>query len=224
MCVDKYEASAWEIPPANTSLIKKVQKSKIATAADLAGATQRGASGNDYGAACPATGNACKDDYAVSIPAVTPSRFLTWFQAAAACRNASKRLATNAEWQAGALGTPDPGTDNGTSDCNIGNIALANTGSRSLCVSDTGAFDMVGNLWEWVEDWGNLASTCANWDAAHGNDITCIGGNGTGGLPGALARGGAFFSGAKAGVFAASGLDSPSVSYDTLGFQCAREL
>jgi hypothetical protein len=83
ICVDKYEASVWEIAPANTSLIKKVQKSKIATAADLAGATQRGATGNDYGVACPATGNGCKNDYAVSIAGVTPAGAISWFQAAA---------------------------------------------------------------------------------------------------------------------------------------------
>ena len=37
VCVDKYEASVWEIAAAETPLIKKVQKSKITAAADLAG-------------------------------------------------------------------------------------------------------------------------------------------------------------------------------------------
>ena len=34
VCVDKYEASVWEIPPSNTALIKKVQQG-TATLADL---------------------------------------------------------------------------------------------------------------------------------------------------------------------------------------------
>jgi hypothetical protein len=42
ICVDKYEASVWEIPPSNLTLIKEVQEGKIDSAADLAGATQRG--------------------------------------------------------------------------------------------------------------------------------------------------------------------------------------
>jgi formylglycine-generating enzyme required for sulfatase activity len=139
-----------------------------------------------------------------------------------ACRNAGKRLATNAEWQAAALGTPDPGTDNGTSDCNISTHTVVNTGSRSSCVSDVGAFDMVGNLWEWVADWGNLATGCQTWDAAHGNDVSCIGGNGTGGLPGALFRGGNFDLGSFAGVFAAVGLFGPTDVGNSIGFRCAR--
>jgi formylglycine-generating enzyme required for sulfatase activity len=223
VCFDKYEASVWEIPAANTKLIKKVQKSKIGSAADLSGATQRGLTTDDYPPACPDTGNGCTDDYAVSIAGVQPSASITWFQAATACRNAGKRLATNAEWQAAALGTPDPGTDNGTSDCNITGTSRVNTGARSSCVSDAGAFDMVGNLWEWVADWGDLSSTCTIWDAVHGNDITCVGGNGTGGIPGALARGGYFKSGTAAGVFAATASE-PSLVTPLVGFRCAHEL
>src|SRR5205085_2914595 len=101
---------------------------------------------------CPITGNGCKDVYAVSIPGVLPAGFLSWFQALAAARNSFKRLPTNAEWQAAALGTPDPGSDNGLTDCNTTTDALSLTGARSNCVSDVGAFDMVGNVWEWVAD------------------------------------------------------------------------
>jgi hypothetical protein len=108
VCLDKYEASVWEIAPANTKVIKQVRKSKVKAAADLTGATQRGVSGDDYGAACPDTANGCKDFYAVSIAGVKPSADLTWFQAVAACRNAGKRLASNQEWQMAALGTLDP--------------------------------------------------------------------------------------------------------------------
>ena len=190
-----------------------------------AGATLRGQSGFDYPPACPDTGNGCKTDYAVSIAGVQPSAYITWFQAQAACRNAGKRLATNAAWQAAALGTPDPGTDNGTSDCNISATGtVSDTGQRNLCVSDVGAFDMVGNLWEWVADWGDLATGCQYWDAAHGNDLSCVGGNGSGGIPGALFRGGGFFDSSNAGVFAANGVYDPSDAIYYVGFRCAREL
>lgn len=227
VCVDKYEASVWEIAPTDIKLIKKIRKSKVTSAADLAGATQRGATTDDYGAGCPDTANGCTDFYAISIAAVTPSAYVTWFQAAAACRNAGKRLATNQEWQMAALGTPDPGTDNGMSDCNISAAGTAvNTGSRSSCVSDTGNFDMVGNLWEWVADLVDLASAgCANWSATFGSDISCLGGSGTNSqLPGALLRGGTFSLGASAGVFAANGSVVPSSATDRIGFRCARAL
>src|SRR5262245_54512061 len=113
-CIDQYEASVWEIPAttpqgkSNAGLISKVQDGK-ATLANLqaGGGIQRGATSDDYGSGCPYTGNGCVDFYAVSTPGMTPSRYLTWFQAVAACRNAGKRLLTNTEWQAAALGTPD---------------------------------------------------------------------------------------------------------------------
>src|SRR5206468_1262216 len=101
--------------------------------------------------------------YAVSIPGVHPSACITWFQAAQACRLSGKRLLTGLEWQRAAAGTPDPGTDNGTSDCNISTGKLLNTGSRAGCKSSWGAFDMVGNAEEWVADWADAALGCTDW-------------------------------------------------------------
>lgn len=221
LCVDKYEASVWETT--DTATIKKIQKGKIASAADLAAATQRGATSDDYGAGCPDNAAGCVDFYAVSVSGVTPSGYITQIQATAACRNAGKRLVTNAEWTAAALGTPDPGTDNGTSDCNVAStFAVANTGSRSLCVSDTGNFDMVGNLHEWVADWVPLSTACPGW-GGFSDDTMCLAGASTTGGPGALVRGGDFDDGANAGVFAVLG-GFPSSSSGGIGFRCAREL
>jgi Sulfatase-modifying factor enzyme 1 len=222
-CVDKYEASVWEIPPANTRLVKNVLKSKVTSAGDMTGGTQRGATGDDYGAGCPDTADGCTDFYAVSIPGVTPSQNITWFQAAAACRNAQKRLATNQEWQMAALGTPDPGTDDGVGDCNISAAgAVLDTGSRDLCVSDTGAFDMVGNVWEWVADWGDQATGNSTWSSTYGNDSSIFGGDGSLSIPGAFLRGGYYGSGTYAGVFAVAS-DAPYDSSFGFGFRCARE-
>jgi len=216
ICVDTYEASVWEIPPASTTLIKKV-KLGIANLADLqaGGAVQRGVDSSvGFGPGCPDTGAGCKNLYAVSIPGVFPSgAAINWFQAAAVCRNSAKRLLTNAEWQVAALGTPDPGTDNGTTDCNIGdgtlNNSVALTGSRSACISDVGAHDMVGNDSEFVADWGSITvqgGTWASWSPAFGGDLSLVGGGGQslstlGFLPAATLRGGFWGQGSFAGVY-----------------------
>ncbi|MGH7429591.1 MAG: hypothetical protein ACREJ4_14720, partial [Candidatus Methylomirabilaceae bacterium] len=131
-CIDTYEASVWKVPPTKPGLIRKIKDGTVALAnltspaAAAAGVVQLGlAAGDLVAAGCPADAAGCKDFYAVSIAGVTPSAFLNWFQAAAAARNSRKRLPSNAEWQAAALGTPDPGTDNGTTDCNITTITFA---------------------------------------------------------------------------------------------------
>ena len=267
-CIDKYEESVWLIDPVNNpGLVNKVQAGK-ATLADLtAGGTlaaiQLGPAnacggvgpGGNYGANFPFTGNWSPIEgsnppspgvYAVSIPGVMPSACLSWFQANQACALSGKRLVGNEEWQRAAAGTPDPGTDNGTTDCNVGTLfpgnavggSPVNTGSRSNCKSAWGVFDMVGNMYEWVADWGDLAPGATNWTAAAGlpgGDESFFGGPGGGcfgtpddcSVPGALMRGGNFegFGGSTyAGVFAVSAMADPTWSDTTsdIGFRCAR--
>jgi sulfatase-modifying factor enzyme 1/collagen triple helix repeat protein len=222
ICVDKYEASVWSQPP------------------DANGnpqGTQFGVTTNDY--PCSANGNNCSSGstmiFAVSVPGVTPSANITWFQAQQACANVGKRLLRNGEWQMAAAGTPDPGTDNGTTDCNISAAGtVVATGSRSSCVSNFGVFDMVGNLAEWVEDWfeGNTSPFSPSGGTAgtdYGNDFM-LGTNpatnrGINSLnfPAALIRGGDFHDGTLAGVFALVALNPPSdSSHFHVGFRCAR--
>jgi hypothetical protein len=186
------------------------------------GATQLGTASDDY-APCADDGQNCADDvYAVSLPSQIPSSHMTWFQAQEACLNAGKRLPTSAEWQMGANGAPDPGPDNRTTDCNTASNVVASTGSRSACVSARGAFDMVGNLEEWVAEWAPLSTECPGWGASS-NDRMCLAGASTAvGGPGALTRGGSFVDGPGAGPLAVVGGRRPSVTFGFIGFRCAR--
>jgi sulfatase-modifying factor enzyme 1 len=222
LCVDKYEASVWEIHGRST-LIPQIRNG-TATADTLrtGAAIQRGVGdATDY--PCDENGNDCDTIYAVSIPGVRPSANITWFQAQQACLNAGKRLLTNAEWQGAVAGTPDPGTDNGSTDCNISGLDSAvNTGSRAACVSRWGVFDMVGNLWEWVADWGVPSLFCAPELFPGTGDFNCLTGVDTSYGPGALLRGGSFGYGALAGVFAVDGGSEPSWPDRKIGFRCAR--
>jgi len=229
VCMDKFEASVWRVAGPtgiNKGLVKKIQQGK-ATVADLAkgGATQLGVASDDY-APCANNGQNCTDDiYAVSVVGVTPSLRMTWFQAQAACENARKRLPSNAEWQAAVAGTPDPGPDNGPPDCNTASALVAvTTGSRSSCKSARGAFDMVGNLSEWVADWVPQSTGCGTWSTGVSPtlDAQCLAGAATMGEPGALLRGGSFFDGSVAGPLAVRGGREPSRAGIDIGFRCAR--
>jgi hypothetical protein len=232
MCMDKYEASVWRVPDPlgkNRSLVKKIQQGKIKDATQLTdkGAVQLGAAGDDY-APCADSGQNCSNDiYAVSLAGVTPSRYVTWFQAQQACKNARKRLPTSAEWQAAVIGTPDPGPDDDATDCNTtldAGLDPTPSGSRASCVSADGAFDMVGNLWEWAADWVPRSTACGVWTAGVSPtaDWQCLAGAATTGEPGALLRGGFFNDGPLAGPLSVVGVSEPSNWSSAFGFRCAR--
>jgi hypothetical protein len=226
VCLDRYEASVWRVPnPAttNASLVTKITLG-TATRADLTagGATPLGTAGDDY-APCTKDGQNCANDiYAVSLPLEIPSANITWFQAQEACANSGKALPTSAEWQVGADGTPDPGPDNRATDCNSATNLAVVTGSRSACVSARGAFDMVGNLDEWVADWVPLSTTCTGWGGVSNDRMCLVGASTAVGGPGALTRGGSFVDGPGAGPLSVVGGRRPSVSSGLVGFRCAR--
>ena len=229
VCLDKYEASVWRVPEpatANAALVRKIQVGK-ATRADLTagGATQLGTT-VDYDP-CADNGQNCANDiYAVSLPAEIPSSRITWFQAQEACANSGKRLPTNAEWQTGANGSPDPGPDNGATDCNSATGTASPTGSRSSCVSARGAFDMVGNVAEWVADWAPRSAQCTGWGGFSDDGMCFAGASETGTGPGALVRGGSFsfasFGGPTAGPLSINGTLQPTAGNVFVGFRCAR--
>src|SRR5438132_547561 len=91
ICIDKYEASVWQIPAtnlagnSNAGLIKKVQNGTAAVADLMAGgATQISPStlcAPAFPATFPANGQWTQPLYAVSVPGVRPTSCVTWFQA-----------------------------------------------------------------------------------------------------------------------------------------------
>jgi formylglycine-generating enzyme required for sulfatase activity len=220
--IDRYEASVWS---------------------DTAGTvTQYGASLDNYPTSFPDNGQRSAGFvplYAVSKVSVTPSRFVTWFQALEACAASGKRLATGQEWLRAASGTTDPGASGGAGGaCLTQAAAPRQTGGGAVgCVSYWGAQDMIGNLWELTGEWyagvgtTNVVNT---WTTpADGGEYK---GDGTynivssamvanvnePGLPAASVRGGAWGMGTEAGVFALSLTDAPSNSINnTVGFRCA---
>jgi hypothetical protein len=229
-CVDIYEASVWSIPPGNAALVDKIEKGEV-TLADLTGAAAvQIAPASTFDCfdpqpppSFPITGNWTDPLYAVSIAGVHPTGCVSWLQAEQACALSGKRLLTNQEWQRAAAGTPDPGVDDGVSSCVITG-GPENTGSRSACVSNWGARDMVGNLYEWVADWGEHATGCSVWSDAFGTDESCVGGDGLYHIPGVLARGGywGLTGGVYAGILAAHQVNPPTFGVEGIGFRCGR--
>lgn len=76
-----------------------------------------------------------------------PWRFITRDQAMQMCARAGKRIPTNDEWHALSLGMTEVETS-----CNVFSKSVARAGSASACVSPHGAYDLIGNVWEWVSD------------------------------------------------------------------------
>ena len=120
------------------------------------------------------------------------------------------------------------------------------TGTATKCISTNGAYDMVGNVWEWVNDTkstsdiyssGNTAVPTSNRTIAYINDYgvpivsggtSCSGGKcnsdyywvASGTLTAGL-RSGRWNDGAGAGRFALHLADAPSDTSYYIGFRCA---
>ncbi len=84
------------------------------------------------------------DCFPVTEQGVIPWRYMSLPQAQRMCASVGKRLPTSAEWYDIALGT------NPTL-CTIDENTVARTGNEE-CISSVGAYDVIGNVWEWVDE------------------------------------------------------------------------
>jgi len=216
-CIDKYENSP----------NGKCQNRKVFSQADTR-------SNLDY-----------SDCFPVSEKGAEPWRFISQTQAISACAKAGKRLPTAEEWFLASQGTPDLERNWDKNDCQVGNNwdnQPGFSGSGENCVSSYGAYDMIGNVWEWVKgeaedgmhegrrlpDSGYVASADSkgipieankeNADPNFNEDYFWIK---SGGIRG-MARGGYWENKADAGLYSLYLVSPPSFAGTGIGFRCAK--
>jgi len=183
---------------------------------------------------------------AVSAFGAVPWRNLTQIQAVNLCAKAGKRLPTSEEWFAAALGTPDDSQGWGANDCQVSNNWPSQpgpTGSGKDCFSYAGAFDMIGNVWEWVKgevadgsygeavlpsdgyikavsvDGLPLETDPDNPTESFNGDYLWLKSKGVRGV----ARGGYWANGQEAGQYSFYAVTEPTFAGTGVGFRCVKD-
>jgi formylglycine-generating enzyme required for sulfatase activity len=177
-----------------------------------------------------------KGCYAASVEKASPWTFITLTQAQRVCAESGKRLPTSDEWYALALGTDE-------TSCFVKGDAPRQTGS-DLCISSAGAQDMIGNVWEWVNETvqgvqfsdrtlpqeGYVSEADASGIAIatdpdtgselYGSDYFWSKSDGTFGM----IRGGFYGSGSDAGLYTVNASVPPNFATQGVGFRCVSDV
>ena len=179
-----------------------------------------------------ATAEGC---YAASVAGASPWTYVSLPQAQRMCLGAGKRLPTGKEWHRIALGTS-------AEDCTVNRNGAEKTGN-STCVSDAGAFDAVGNVWEWVDETvtdgsydgrvlpgeGYVTSVDADGvaitsgelpDELYGEDYIWMNASGVMGM----IRGGYYSSGEDGGLYTVNASIPTSFATQGIGFRCVEDV
>ncbi len=186
------------------------------------------------------------DCQAESADGRMPWRNLTQIQAVNICAKAGKRLPTNEEWFAAAMGTPDKTSGWNEDDCQVKNNWTSQpglSGSAASCFSYSGAYDMIGNVWEWVKgevsdgvykdvtmpengyvkvvsvDGLPLEVDPDNPSESYNNDYVWLKTKGVRGI----ARGGYWGNGSEAGQYSFYAVTEPTFSGTGVGFRCVKD-
>lgn len=181
----------------------------------------------------------CKPE---SVVEGTPWVFISRQQAELACAHAGKRLPSTTEWYRAALGTPDSDAVPAPDACNTEGNTSNKAGARTKCVSSSGAYDMVGNVWEWQQE--TVTDGILNGRALPSEGyVTSIDDNGVPiatdqTMPNAslfsdylgidptdtqgVLRGGYWRSSTDAGVYSMNVTVPPSFQGNAVGFRCAK--